>query len=128
MKTSTVLYLSLSRPLDREIGLPVGQEPVAAVGAHCTNPSGDVKRCCRAGSGSPVHFSSNLPIIAWLCGLGKRPWVCKLIGFFRVSWGEKIIEMQTLATYFQTNVSSLLRVWALTFERDVNSIAATMLS
>lgn len=69
MKTSTVLYLSLSRPLDREIGLPVGQELVAAAGAHCTNPSGDVKHCCRAGSGSPgsLFFKpANHCLAVWL--------------------------------------------------------------
>lgn len=63
--------------------VPVGQELVP-VGAHGTNPSVDGKHCCRTGSGSQVHFSSHLPIISWLCDLGKLPWVCELVSYFRV--------------------------------------------
>lgn len=48
----------------------------------------------------------------------KLPWVCEQSSYFRASAGEKIVETQTCATDFQTNASTLQRVWALTFDLD----------
>lgn len=114
MKTPTLLQLKLSKTLHRETGTQWVRRQHQQLEQK---PSAGVRHSCLTGRGSQVQFS-NLLITSWLCGLEKLPWVCEQSSYFRASAGEKIVETQTCATDFQTNASTLQRVWALTFDLD----------